>query len=418
MGDIATKTSPDASDPRIDRAWWILLGAGLCMFCGQPAVILFTFGVFAPEIIAATGWSPALIAAAIAPGTILAALLSPLVGAMADRFGVRAVAIAGGPAYALGFLLLGLLPQSGPGFVLLMALTCALGFAATPVLYAQLVTGWFARRRGVALSIAFGCSSLGVAFWSTYAATLLTSGWRFAYPAMGVTAGVGVLIAALLLIRNAPRATPRGEAPAAAGLTMREASRTPIFWKIVAIFMLLTGALGGASVNLPVMLRHGGFGAQEAASIMVVVGIAMFAGRLSVGFLLDRYYSPYVTAGFSVLPIAGFALLLVDHGTGAFIFAAAAIGAGLGSELNAAAYIASRAFGLRAFGGIYGAITLAYGLASAAGPALIGAALAKDAALEAVFVGAIALLVPAILLLLTIRPHSLPYGPPPAKPAP
>jgi MFS family permease len=399
------------TDDGTDRAWWVLFGASACMFCGQPAVVLFTFGVFAPEIVASSHWSPLIVATAIVPGTILSALMAPLTGVCADRVGVRAVAMVGGPAYALGFVLLGLLPHSGGGFVGYMVLTCALGFAATPVIYAQLLTGWFSRRRGVALSIMFGCSSLGVAFWSPYSASLIVHfGWRMAYVIVGITAGSIIFLSSVLLLANAPRSVPGAAGRILTGMSLGEAVRTPIFWKIAIVFMLLTGVLGGVSVNLPVILRHQAVSPQTAASIISVVGIAMFLGRVSVGFLLDRWFSPYVTAAISVLPILGFALLLFDHSTVCFFLAAVLLGVGLGSELNAAAYMVSRGFGVRAFGAIYGLITLAYGLCSAAGPGLVGAAIAASFNINAIFALAIALLLPAVFLLRSLRLFDLPYG--------
>ncbi len=399
-------------DARIDRAWWILLGAGLCIFCGQPAVLLFTFGVFVPEVVTATGWDPVTIAAAIAPGTILAALMAPAVGWAADRFGVRALAMFGGPAWGLGLILLGLMPQSAGGFVGFLALACALGFAGTPVLYAQLVTGWFSTRRGLALSVMFGCSSLGVGSWSPIAANLMHLGWRNAYAIIGCAAGSIILLSSILLLRSAPRAAPRPGQAAIEGFTLRDAVRTSTFWRIAIVFMLLTGALGGGSVNLPVILRQNNLSPETAASIMGVVGISMFVGMVSVGILLDRWFAPYVTAAFAMLPLAAFTLLLFNHSTPAFFFAAAGIGCGLGSELNAAAYIVSRAFGIGAFGAIYGLITLAFGLTTATGPALVGAALATSTNLNLIFGCAVALLIVAISVLLTLKPTNLPFRPP------
>lgn len=411
MNGENTRTPP-GPDSRIDRAWWILLGAGLCIFCGQPAVLLFTFGVFVPEVVTATGWNPVTIAAAIAPGTILAALMAPGVGYAADRLGVRRLAMIGGPAWGLGLVLLGLMPHSAGGFVGYLALACVLGFAGTPVLYAQLVTGWFSRRRGLALSVMFGCSSLGVGSWSPIAAHLMHLGWRDAYTIIGCAAGSIILLSSILLLRSAPRAAPQPGQAAIEGFTLRDAIRTSTFWRIAIVFMLLTGALGGGSVNLPVILRQNHLSPEIAASIMGVVGISMFCGMVSVGILLDRWFAPYVTATFATLPLAAFTLLLFDHSTPAFFFAAAGIGCGLGSELNAAAYIVSRAFGVRAFGAIYGLITLAYGLSSATGPALVGTALARSTNLNLIFGSAVALLVAAIGILLTLKPTDLPFRPP------
>ena len=85
-------------------------------------------------------------------------------------------------------------------------MTCALGFAATPVLYAKVASGWFARRRGLALSLTFACSSIGIAFWSPYAIKLINLyGWRTAYATIGVTADAIIFLAGLLLLRDPPK---------------------------------------------------------------------------------------------------------------------------------------------------------------------------------------------------------------------
>ena len=82
----------------------------------------------------------------------------------------------------------------------------------------------------------------------------------------------------------------------------------------------------------------------------------------------------------------------------------------LGAELDAAAYIVSRAFGVRAFGRIYGIIFLIYGLSSAAGPGIVGAALAQAVSIDTIFMVIIALLIAAIALLLTLKRSDLPFA--------
>lgn len=409
MGDRAGPS--DAEQHGLyDRAWLVLLGAGLCMFCAVPAVVQFTFGTFAPEISKATGWPPIEVVTAIGPAMLAAFLLAPLVGFGADRLGVRVMVLAGGPAYAIGLIALGLLPRTGFQFVVFLTLACALGYAATPVLYAQLVTGWFGRRRGLALSVVMGSSSAGISFWSPVAAALMRHGWRTAYGIMGAASGAILFASALLLVRNAPSAPIRRNAAAADGRTLWYALRSTVFWRIAAVFFLLTGVLGGVAVNLPVMLRQSGLTSQEAASVMSVTGLAMLCGMASAGPLLDRWFVPHVTAGFALLPAMAFALLLFDHSVPAFFVAAALIGAGLGSELTAAAMMVSGAFGIKAFGAIYGVVTLIFGLSSAVGPALIGAALVSSADLNLVFGVSLACVIPAIGLLLTIRPRHQPFA--------
>lgn len=399
------------ADPPIDRAWTVLLGAALCMFCGQSAMVLFTFATFASAVSADTGWSPVWLAAAITPATILAAILSPVTGRFADRVGVRRMVMLGAPVYALGFILLGYASTSLVAFITLLGLLCALGFASTAVLYAQLAAGWFMRRRGLALSLIFSSTSLGVAFWSPLAVWLVsTNGWRTAYAVFGVIAGAMMLASAIFLIRDPPIQHAKIDQVASSGLGLSAVTRGATFWKIAAIFLLVTGTLAGVTVNLPIALKADGIPTGMIASIVATAGLAMLVGRLAAGVLLDRWFAPRVTAVFILLPIVALALLLlVDRSQSTYFVAAILLGLGLGSELDAAPYIVSRAFGLQAFGAIYGAIALAYGLGAAIGPGAIGTALAINISTDTIFAVATASLVVALALILSMRRADLRY---------
>jgi MFS family permease len=380
------------------------------MFCGQAAVVLFPFGILAPAISSATAWSPVAIAVAIGPATMMAALLAPVTGKFADRFGPRLVALVGGPAFGVGLAAIGLFANSSSQFAILLAIACALGFAATPVIYVQLVSGWFDKRRGLALSIMFASSSLGAAAWPAMIAVLLTEfGWRSTYLIMGASVGALITAAALILIRDVPRRVMQGAA-AAIGLSLKEAVATSLFWKLLTTFMLANAALAGTSVNLPIIVKQSGASLSTAAATVSTIGISMFVGRLLVGVLLDRLRPTSITAVFVLLPLAGYGAAYLLPESSSFFFLASLVGLGLGAELNAAAFIASRAFGLKAFGEIYGASTLGYGLATAAGPAFIGILLASGGRTDLVFIGCAAALAVAALLLFTIRSEDLPYA--------
>lgn len=395
---------------KIDHAWGVLFGAALCMICGQPAVVLFTFGTFSTEIANATGWSRVELASAIAPAIIVAALLAPFVGKLADKVGARLLVIIGGPAFALGFVLMGYLSVSVFSFIALLTLTCALGFATTPLLYAHFASGWFARRRGLALSLVFASSSLGVMFWSPYAIKLINLyGWRTAYVAMGLTAGAIIFLSAIIFLRDPPRARTVDAAGNASGLMLSEAVRGATFWKILAIFGLITTALAGTVINIPVFLRQINVSGENAALVVSLAGLAMLVGRFAGGIMLDRWFAPGVAAISVAFPLIGFAVLSFDQSREAFIFAAIMLGFGLGAELDVASYIVSRAFGLRAFGAIYGMVVLSYGLASAIGPGAIGMALGLSVSPRLIFACLIVLLGAALLLLMTVRREHLPY---------
>lgn len=401
------------SDVGIDRAWGVLLGASLCLFCGVPAVIYFTFGVFVPEIIADTHWPAAAVAAAIGPAAMLASLTAPAIGFVSDKFGVRPLAMVGGPVFGLGIAALGW-ASVGPGsFSLLTILMFVLAFAGSPIAYAQALTGWFDKRRGLALSIMFCVGALGIAVWPIYAAALIANiGWRPAYVAMGATAGTVIFLSAVLFLRNAPKPTGSsalGAVDAVPGLRVPEALRTARFWKMASAFLLLSAVLGGMAVQLPVLLRREGADAQTGAVAVSVIGIFMFVGRLVLSFILDRWFAPRVTVAIASVSVIAFVLLMMTTSHVAIIVAAAFIGFGIGTEYAIAAYMTSRAFGFRAYGTIYGLISMAVGFGTGIGPAAIGIALVSNVPIMFIASAAIAVLLIAISVLLSMRKQDLPY---------
>jgi MFS family permease len=396
-----------------DRAWGVLIGASLCLFCGIPSVIYYTMGLFVPEIIADTHWPAAAVAAAIGPAALIASCTLPILGRMSDRFGVRPVALIGGPLFGGVIALLGFASNSPTSFAILTVVMFVFAFAGSPIAYAQALTGWFDKRRGLALGIMFSCGAIGIAVWPIFASKLIAAlGWRQAYMAMGATSGSVIFLSAVFLLRNPPAAPAaalgrQGHAP---GLLVREALRTARFWKTAAIFLLMSAVLGGMAVEFPVVLRREGADAHAAAAIMPVIGLAMFAGRMLLGFVLDRWFAPHVTIGIAIVSMLSFVLLLASTGRIALTLAAAGLGFGIGTEYAVAAYLTSRAFGFRAYGAIYALITFATGIGLSAGPAIIGVSLVKDVPLPVIFGSSIAVLVVSIGLLLTLRRSDLPFG--------
>jgi MFS family permease len=387
------------------------------MFCGTPAVVYYTFGVFLPDILANTHWSAAGVAAAIGPGALIVAISAPVVGRLSDTYGVRPLALIGGPAFGIGIALLGVGPHSSAAFTGFTMLMYLLAFAGSPIAYAHTMTGWFDRRRGMALGVIFCCGAIGIAVWPSYAALLIARlGWRHAFVVMGATAGGIIFLSGLLLLKNVPAGSSSADGhDRPAGTSAGEAIRTSRFWKTAAIFALLSAVLGGMAVQFPVILRQQGATAQVAASIMSVVGICMFLGRLLLGFVLDRWFAPHITIGITVVSMLAFVTMLLSASSPALFAAAAFVGFGMGSEYAIAAYMVSRAFGFRAYGAIYGLISLATGVGLAVGPAVIGVLLVIGVAAHTIFLSALALLILSVLILMSLGKKDLPFGSVPAS---
>src|SRR5882762_11430169 len=92
MTDLAEKLPSEGRVPaslssRFDRAWGVVVGAGLLMFVNLGPVLYYTSGIFTKAITDDTGWTRGTIAAASLPANLVITLTLPLVGWAVDAYG-------------------------------------------------------------------------------------------------------------------------------------------------------------------------------------------------------------------------------------------------------------------------------------------------------------------------------------------
>src|ERR1700744_5219848 len=97
-----------------------------------------------------------------------------------------------------------------------------------------------------------------------------------------------------------------------------------------------------------------GYQPQAAAALLGVSGLAAMIGRIAVGFCLDVVHGPIFSAITMLLPVVGIALLLPHGAPPPRLFAAFCFGFAMGAEVDMFAFFASRYFGRRSFGTLYG----------------------------------------------------------------
>jgi MFS family permease len=121
------------------------------------------------------------------------------------------------------------------------------------------------------------------------------------------------------------------------------------------------------------MMTEKGLTANRAASIAGVMGLAGLAGRLVTGYLIDRLPGRMVAAGAYCIPIVACVLLLAPAAdTFHAVAAAFAIGLALGSEMDVMAHLATRYFGLRHYGLLFGILTGVVSAGAGVGPVVAG----------------------------------------------
>src|SRR5262249_61855297 len=156
---------------------------------------------------------------------------------------------------------------------------------------------------------------------------------------------------------HAGTAKPSGQEP---GLSGREARHTGSFWLMVGAVFLMAASIDGCILHIVPLLTDRGVSAQSAALAMSLFAIGLLLGRVGTGYLLDRFFAPYLAVCFFCVSTVGI-FLLWSGAVGDLAFGATVlVGLGQGAELDILPYLVSRYFGLRAFGEIYGYIFAAF----------------------------------------------------------
>ena len=293
----------------------VLLGCFIGLAVSTSAIMMIPLGLYMKPMTAEFGWSRTQFSSVLAVAGICNAVMLPVAGYLADRFGPPRIiaigAVLGMSAYAALSLV--------SSFAVFVGLACAAvmgGSLAGYPAYLGLVQRWFDKRLGMAMAIASAGVAVGVAC-ASWAITLImvSQSWRQAFLTLGgVGLAIGIANVALLLRDNrgpVPE-TERTEKAGAAdtGLALGEALRTADFWLFTTSFALLLIPCVGINFHFPALLADiGGSPGQIAAAVAAVSAGSLF-GRLITGVMLDRWPVRAVGALFYLGQVVGLLLLL------------------------------------------------------------------------------------------------------------
>ena len=381
-------SSPAAGTPapsRIFYGWWNVLASAVGMASCAAVFTGFAFGVFVLPMEEAFGWSRGQISLALTVVTVTNVVVSPVVGALMDRFGVKNVLV---PSLLCLGLLIASLSQLTPHlwhFYLTYGLLTLLGAGTLPQSFSRVIVAWFFRSRGLALGLSLAGYGIGATVVPSLAQTLIESfGWRAAYAILGAIVLVLTLPVIAWLMKESPEQLglrrdgetgPGGGADEAGdepGMTGAEAARTRTYWLIMLSFFLVGIVVPAVLAHLVPMLSDRGIDPAQGAVFMGSIGLGMTVGRVLSGVLMDRFFAPRVVMLFLVGLVVGLVVLIVVE-TGPLLFVATAlIGLAMGAEMSEIAYLCSRYFGVKAFGQIYGLMFSAFMVGGAIGPAALG----------------------------------------------
>ena len=356
---------------------WPVLFAALIGF-STLGLQSYGIGAFVPHLEREFGWTRAQVMIGISVSNGVGILLNIIIGMIVDRFGSRRVGMLGLFVKTTAFALLGTATGTMLNWSLLWVLVAIGIVLVQSTVWTRVIAARFDRTRGFALALMLCGTSLAAIILPLLSTWLISLyGWRAGFAGVGAIWLAFTLPPVFLFFRDtaAPKGSSGGQvAPAdLPGLTFAEGIRTPAFLRLVVSFGCFSFFSMTMATNLIALLLDRGVSAMEAGGIAAVMGFCGLGGRLTVGLLLDRFPGRIIGAITLMLPVLGAAIFLMDQ-PGAFwlVLGVGLFGAAIGAEVDVALYLATRHFGLKAFGALFSAIITAGAINATAGPFVAG----------------------------------------------
>jgi MFS family permease len=373
---------------RLHYAWVIVTVAA--MICMITSPVRFAISMLVPSLQSPQGfgWSYFAISIAFALQWLATACISPLVGWLGDRYGVRRTMLLGAYLFILGMVLTGSMTRLWH-FYLSFGILLAIPLTIYQVPLVAGVAVWFRTSLGVAMGILQAVQGLG-----TVAAIPLVS-WLFAHLGLAWTFwGPGLVGGALLLLlirlfHNEPAQLglrPFGaspdlpiqrlhEGPVArlrAKHFLRQAQRTGAFWNLIGIHFW--GCVGHNSLLLflPTIAMAQGLTPALAASVYATLNASSLVTRFAVPVVADYIGSKKVMACCFSMQTFPILLLLFTQDAWAFFLFAILFGIGVGGEVPIFPVISRQYYGHAPMSSLYGWQNIGNGVGMALGPVLGG----------------------------------------------
>jgi MFS family permease len=293
----------------ISFGWYVVAASFVIMFLNAGARLMI--GVLVKPMIADFGWSRSAVSAAVFINMAVFAAAIIVAGRLYDRYGPKWIILVSSLLFSSGLMLMAVMTSLWQFFLFYGVISAAgLGGTTSPI-FGAIVSRWFERGRGSAISLAMSGTSLGqFALVPLFTAFLLDEGWRSTMLWVGVLCLVVNVVLVFWVLRGDPKELGRAPyghqeataedaqlaSPARAGggvtpacdaaaleprsLGLREAMRTGSFWLFtVAMFVCGAGDFLLTTHFVPMATDHG---------VPTSTAVAMLAwfGLLSLGGIL------------------------------------------------------------------------------------------------------------------------------------
>ena len=406
---------------------WLIVGVGVTASLFSAGSTQVFFAAVIQPMMDELGWSRTSITGALSVGTIMAGLVAPVAGYMADRFGPRVLLPLGSAMMSVAFIVIGLTTSLWQFYAAYVVSRAIAGIGVSGVVTQTTLVHWFQRRRGRAIGI-FGMGSrFGTAILLPVAQLIMKWGtWRTVFLILGSVSAVLLIVPSALIMRRRPedvgllpdgdianQPTPTSETKSRVytnphSFTLAEALRTRTLYLLIICESAGALATGAIAVHQVGYYTSIGLSPEIAGAALTAYAFAAAGSSGVWGFLTEVVSeSLLITVVFLLSAVTLVGMLLIHHPVAAIIIS---VLYGLTSRgegtLMSIVYVSY--FGRGSFGKIstFGAPLRQFGLG--AGPLLGAIAFDLMGSYQQTIVAFIVVYIAAAGLMMLARPPKTP----------
>ncbi|MBW2065142.1 MAG: MFS transporter [Deltaproteobacteria bacterium] len=284
--------------------WYVLGASFLILFVSSGAA--FSFGIMLKPMVGDLGWTRGTISSAFFLNMSVYAFSLIVTGKLYDRYGPKWVIVISTLCFSLGYILISTV-ESLLQFLLYYGVISAMGLGGTTIpIFAALISKWFEKRRGLAISLALSGACLGqFVLVPLFTSFVLHYGWRTSYVWIGLITLVVNIVLALTVLRGDPEdlgVNPYGwedtggqadEAEAGsthkepADLDLSQAIRTGSFWLFLVVMFICGSGDFLVTTHIVPMVTDYGIPPSTAGHMLAWLGLAALLGILLSGPISD-----------------------------------------------------------------------------------------------------------------------------------
>ncbi len=351
-------------------AWRVLAAAFVILFLNSGARMVV--GPMLKPMVQDMGWSRGMVSAAVMLNMAVSALAVLAMGRLYDRFGPRSITIASTGLFSAGYLLMGYMNAYWQ-FLVLFGILAGMGLGGlASSLFGAVLSKWFERSRGLAISLGIAGASLGqFILVPPFSAFLIAHGWRLTLVLIALVTVTVNVPSILLVIRGDPAhlgIEPFGRVPAPVrvkagavtppdGFSLKEAMATRSFWLFATAMFVCGSGDFLLTTHLVAMATDHGVSAATGAGLLAWFGLMSLLGLLLAGPASDLMGNKAPMAASFVIRIAVFVLILRSQTLVSFYILALGFGLTFMVTAPLTPTLAGRMYGFAAVGVIGGLIT-------------------------------------------------------------